>query len=357
MPCRYQLTSSLGPCLALPSLAHSTLNPSLASPPGASRPSSPLPHACQPYSPQSEFFVVFKNGGPKPSTWHSLLPSGLQEYLLVHCYKFGEAWKLRQDSCLSDPPPPSTKPNRLHINQVFAIYECPRREGNPYSAGPVLLSRLKIAATLSKWKRGCLSFRFSQTNGRRRLLPCLPPSSSPARLGRTPLTGLSRIMVTRFFCSIRLKSCRRFAARLRRRRYSGSSSEKRSTYCCPCGGGGEAASGTVSSLIVLVGLQSAPGSLRRRQEGAPVPVQFPPAEGLDLRDSRSPRLFPGGCERSSGGGQGADGCWSIGGANTPSDLVKMGHRHAGPLPLLGLPLRKQDTHTFWIISVLHTYVV
>lgn len=74
---------------------------------------------------------------------------------------------------------------------------------------------------------------------------------APPGLGQTPLTGLCRIMVTRFFCSIRLKSCRRSAARLRRRMYSGSSSEKRSKYCCLCGGGGEAASGTVSSLIVL----------------------------------------------------------------------------------------------------------
>lgn len=41
-----------------------------------------------------------------------------------------------------------------------------------------------------------------------------------------PLTGLWRIMVTRFFCSIMLKSCRRSAAMFRARRYSGSSSAK-----------------------------------------------------------------------------------------------------------------------------------
>lgn len=86
--------------------------------------------------------------------------------------------------------------------------------------------------------------------------------------------------MTRFFCSIRLEVLPRSAARLRRRRYSGSSSEKRSKYRCPCAGGGEVASGTVSSLIVLVGLQSTPGPCRD-SEVLPVGVcTLPRPEGL-----------------------------------------------------------------------------
>lgn len=64
MPCRYQLTSSLGPCLALPSLAHSTLNPSLASPPGASRPLYLCPMRVNLTAPTVSSLWCSKTGAP-----------------------------------------------------------------------------------------------------------------------------------------------------------------------------------------------------------------------------------------------------------------------------------------------------
>lgn len=100
-------------------------------------------------------------------------------------------------------------------------------------------------------------------------------------MGLGPLTGLWRIMVTRFFCSIMLKSWRRSAAMFRARRYSGSSSAKPPRYRGPGTGGEGRGSGLAAVLILLAS----------RTDGPSQPPPPPPSPQIQIA-KKPPKILP-----------------------------------------------------------------